>query len=56
MSLPAELRQRLSLPVIAAPMFLVSGPALMIAACRAGVMGSFPTVNARGAEELEAWL
>ncbi len=56
MSLPAELRQRLSLPIIAAPMFLVSGPALVIAACRAGVVGSFPTVNARGAEELEAWL
>ena len=56
MSLPAELRQRLPLPVIAAPMFLVSGPALVIAACRAGVVESFPTVNARGAEELEAWL
>ncbi len=56
MSLPAELRQRLSLPIIAAPMFLVSGPKLVIAACRAGVVGSFPTVNARGAEELEAWL
>ncbi len=56
MSLPAEHRQRLSLPVIAAPLFLVSGPALVIAACRAGVVGSFPTVNARGAEELEAWL
>ncbi len=56
MSLPAELCQKLSLPIIAAPMFLVSGPALVIAACRTGVVGSFPTVNARGAEELEAWL
>jgi nitronate monooxygenase len=56
MALPAGLRERLSLPVIAAPMFLVSGPAWVIAACRAGVVGSFPTVNARSSDELEAWL
>jgi nitronate monooxygenase len=51
----AELRAQLRLPVIAAPMFLVSGPDLVIAACKAGVVGSFPTANARTAEELEAW-
>ena len=56
MSLPASLRARLRLPLIAAPMFLVSGPALVTAACRAGVVGSFPTANCRTVEELDAWL
>jgi nitronate monooxygenase len=50
------LRSRLTLPVIAAPMFLVSGPDLVIACCKAGVMGSFPTANARTAEECASWL
>src|ERR1700749_3934164 len=54
--LPASLRSRLKLPLIAAPMFLVSGPALVKAACRAGVIGSFPTANCRTIEELDAWL
>lgn len=49
-------RDRLTLPLIAAPMFLVSGPELMVAACRNGVIGSFPTANCRSAEQLEAWL
>jgi len=53
---PAELKASLRLPVIAAPMFLVSGPDLVIAACRAGVLGAFPTDNARSAADLEAWL
>lgn len=52
----ADLAPRLALPAIAAPMFLVSGPELVIAACRAGVIGSFPTVNARTPEELGDWL
>jgi nitronate monooxygenase len=56
MSLPAALKQRLSLPLIAAPMFLVSGPALVKAACRAGVIGSFPTANCRTIDELDRWL
>ena len=47
---------RLRLPVVAAPMFLVSGPALVIAAARAGILGAFPTANCRSAGELEAWL
>jgi nitronate monooxygenase len=52
----ARFRDRLSLPLIAAPMFLVSGIDLVVAACRNGVIGSFPTVNCRGPEQLEAWL
>lgn len=56
MSLPAALASRLRLPLIAAPMFLVSGPALVKAACRAGVIGSFPTANCRTVEELDHWL
>jgi nitronate monooxygenase len=56
MSLPAPLKSRLRLPLIAAPMFLVSGPALVKAACRSGVIGSFPTANCRTVEELDRWL
>ena len=47
---------RLSLPLIAAPMFLVSGIELVVAACRNGVIGSFPTVNCRSPEQLDEWL
>jgi nitronate monooxygenase len=50
------LSEGLSLPVIAAPLFIVSGPALVIAQCRAGIVGSFPALNARPQEELEAWV
>jgi nitronate monooxygenase len=57
---PAEplsrFRDRLSLPLIAAPMFLVSGVELVAAACRNGVIGSFPTVNCRTPDELDGWL
>src|SRR5689334_24045145 len=49
-------RERLSLPLIAAPMFLVSGVELVVAACRNGVIGSFPTVNCRSPEQLDEWL
>src|SRR2546423_5742034 len=49
-------RDRLSLPLIAAPMFLVSGTDLVVAACRNGVIGSFPTVNCRSPEQLDEWL
>jgi nitronate monooxygenase len=52
----ARFRHRLSLPLIAAPMFLVSGVELVVAACRNGVIGSFPTVNCRSPEQLEQWL
>jgi nitronate monooxygenase len=49
-------RDRLSLPLIAAPMFLVSGVDLVVAACRNGVIGAFPTVNCRSPEQLDDWL
>ena len=48
--------ERLRLPVVAAPMFLVSGPALVIAAMRAGIVGAFPTPNCRTAQELDSWM
>lgn len=50
------LRNRLRLPLITAPMFLVSGPDLVIAAARAGIVGSFPTANCRTPAELDDWL
>lgn len=53
---PQALIGRLRLPVMAAPMFLVSGPELVVACCRAGVVGSFPALNARPAAELDRWL
>lgn len=56
MPLPAELSARLSLPLIAAPMFLVSGVDWVVAACAAGVAGSFPTANCRSADELDQWM
>ena len=54
MSLP-KILQNLELPVIAAPMFIVSGPELVIAQCKAGIVGSFPALNARPADQLEKW-
>lgn len=56
MSVPALLKGRLSLPVIGSPMFIVSTPDLVIAQCKAGVVGSFPALNARPKEVLEEWL
>jgi nitronate monooxygenase len=56
MPIPESLRGRFSVPAIAAPMFLVSGPELVIAACQAGVAGSFPALNSRPAAQLEEWL
>ncbi len=55
MSLPQVL-QGLALPVIGAPMFIVSTPDLVIAQCKAGIVGSFPALNARPAEALDEWL
>lgn len=51
-----ELFRGLSLPVLAAPMFLVSGPRLLTACCKAGIVGSMPSPNARTVEQLEQWL
>ncbi len=56
MSLPALLEQRLRLPVVAAPMFLVSNPQLVLACCRAGIVGSFPALNQRESSGFKAWL
>jgi nitronate monooxygenase len=47
---------RLRLPVIGSPMFIVSGPALVIAQCQAGILGSFPALNARPQSLLDEWL
>ena len=52
----SALAQRLALPIICAPMFIVSYPALVLAQCKAGVVGSFPALNARPKELLEEWL
>ncbi|MGB1245398.1 MAG: NAD(P)H-dependent flavin oxidoreductase, partial [Porticoccaceae bacterium] len=56
MSLPPILSDRLRLPVVAAPLFIISNPDLVIAQCKAGIVGSFPALNARPAEELDRWL
>lgn len=55
MALPVAL-QNLSLPVIGSPMFIASGPALVAAQCKAGIVGAFPALNARPAEQLDVWL
>lgn len=56
MSLPAALANSLRLPIVGAPMFIVSGPELVIAQCQAGIVGSFPALNARPKEQLDDWL
>ena len=56
MSIPSLFDNRLTLPLIAAPMFLASGPELVIACCKAGIVGTFPAKNQRTADGLEAWL
>lgn len=56
MTLPAPLKGRLRLPLVAAPMFLASGPALVKAACRSGIVGSFPSMNQRTLDGFEDWL
>ena len=56
MAIPASLQSGLKLPVIAAPMFLVSGPELVIACCNAGVIGTFPSLNQRSTEGYREWV
>ncbi len=56
MTLPAILQNRLSIPVVGSPLFIVSGPELVIAQCKAGIVGSFPALNARPVELLDKWL
>jgi nitronate monooxygenase len=56
MALPPVLRDRLRLPLIGSPLFIISGPELVIAQCKAGIVGSFPALNARPASMLDEWL
>jgi nitronate monooxygenase len=56
MALPSILKDNLSLPLIGSPLFIISNPDLVIAQCKAGIIGSFPALNARPAEVLEQWL
>src|SRR5476649_314682 len=56
MPIPAILDGHLTLPVIGSPMFIVSTPDLVMAQCKAGIVGSFPALNARPKEELAVWL
>jgi len=56
MSIPKSFTGRLRLPLVAAPMFLVSGPELVIETCKAGVVGTFPALNERTSEGFEQWL
>jgi len=56
MALPELLQNRLTLPAVAAPLFIISCPELVIAQCKAGIVGSFPSLNARGEGEFEEWL
>ena len=55
MALPPVLRDRLRLPVIGSPLFIISGPEMVIAQCKAGVVGSFPSLNARPLSQLDEW-
>lgn len=56
MALPTTWKDKLTAPAIAAPMFLVSGPDLVVETCRAGLIGTFPALNQRTSEGYEAWL
>ena len=56
MSMPAAFKNRLSIPVIGSPLFIISGPELVMAQCRAGIIGSFPSLNARPLAQFEEWL
>ena len=53
MPIPNHIKDNLSIPVIGSPLFLVSGPELVIAQCKAGIIGSFPALNARPQHVLE---
>ncbi len=55
MALPKVLEGRLRIPAVGAPLFIISHPPLVIAQCKAGVVGSFPTLNARPIEQLDDW-
>jgi nitronate monooxygenase len=56
MTLPIEISRRIRLPMVASPLFIISTPELVVAQCKAGVVGSFPALNARPASVLPEWL
>src|SRR5208337_1319828 len=56
MALPNVLKDKLRLPAVGAPLFIISHPALVIAQCKAGIVGSFPSLNARPVSQLDEWL
>ena len=56
MTIPKHIKDNISMPVIGAPLFLVSGPELVIAQCKAGIIGSFPALNARPQHVLDEWI
>ena len=56
MTLSRLLKGRLRIPVIGAPLFIISYPELVIEQCKAGIIGSFPALNARPAEKLDEWI
>jgi len=56
MAIPSSLAGRLSIPVIGSPLFIISNPDLVLAQCKAGIIGSFPALNARPIEQLDEWL
>ena len=56
MSLPPILKDKLRLPIVGSPLFIISNPDLVIAQCKAGIVGSFPALNARPQAMLDEWL
>ncbi len=56
MSLPDSIKDKLTLPVLCSPMFIISNPKMVIEQCKSGVIGSFPALNARPAEKLDECL
>lgn len=56
MALPQSVQERLALPVIGAPLFIISNPDLVLAQCKSGIIGAFPALNARPKELLDEWL
>src|SRR5579864_1007965 len=56
MALKGALKKRLSVPVIGSPLFIISGPELVLAQCKAGIIGAFPSLNARPLSQLDEWL
>ena len=56
MAIHKHIKENISMPVIGAPLFLVSGPDLVIAQCKAGIIGSFPALNARPQHVLDEWI